>query len=59
MNSYNRSGKPDWVPPRAGELLDQVHERVRTLHDSLQTKKAYVYRAKAFVLGAACRQGGF
>ena len=43
MNRYNRSDKPDWVPPRSIKLLDQVRERVRYLHYSLQTEKAYVY----------------
>ena len=59
MNRYNRSGKPDWVPPRSIKLLDQVRERVRYLHYSLQTEKAYVYWAKAFVLWAARSHGGF
>jgi hypothetical protein len=58
MNRHNRSDKPDWVPPRSNRLLDQVRERVRYLHYSLQTEKAYVYWAKAFVLWAA-RSGGF
>ncbi len=59
MNRYNRSDKPDWVPPRSIKLLDQVRERVRYLHYSLQTEKAYVYWAKAFVLWAARSVGGF
>ena len=59
MNRYNRSVKPDWVPPRSVKLLDQVRERVRYLHYSLQTEKAYVYWAKAFVLWAARSHGGF
>jgi len=59
MNRYNRSDKPDWVPPRSVKLLDQVRERVRYLHYSLQTEKAYVYWAKAFVLWAAHSGGGF
>lgn len=53
MNRYIRSDKPDWVPPRSIKLLDQVRERVRYLHYSLQTEKAYVYWAKAFVLWVA------
>ena len=57
MNRFNRSDKPDWVPPRSARLLDQVRERVRYLHYSLQTEKVYVYWAKAFVLWAA-RSGG-
>ena len=59
MNRYNRNDKPDWVPPRSIKLLDQVRERVRYLHYSLQTEKAYVYWAKAFVLWAARSHGGF
>ena len=59
MNRYNRSDKPDWVPPRSIKLLDQVRERVRYLHYSLQTEKAYVYWAKAFVLWTARSHGGF
>lgn len=59
MNRFNRSDKPDWVPPRSVKLLDQVRERVRYLHYSLQTEKVYVYWAKAFVLWAARAGGGF
>ena len=50
MNRFNKSDKPDWVPPRSIELLDQVRERIRYLHDSLQTEKVYVYGTKAFNL---------
>ena len=59
MNRYNRNDKPDWVPPRSIKLLDQVRERVRYLHYSLQTEKAYVYWAKAFVLWTARSGGAF
>jgi integrase len=59
INRYNRSDKPDWVPPRSVKLLDQVRERVRYLHYSLQTEKVCVYWAKAFVLWAARAGGGF
>lgn len=59
MNRYNRSDKPDWVPPRSNRLLDQVRERVRYLHYSLQTEKAYVYWAKAFVMWKARSGGSF
>jgi integron integrase len=59
MNRYNRSDKPDWVPPRSNRLLDQVRERVRYLHYSLQTEKAYVYWAKAFVFWTARSGGSF
>ena len=59
MIRYNKSDKPDWVPPRSVKLLDQVRERIRYLHYSLQTEKAYVYWAKAFVMWTARSQGGF
>ena len=47
------------LPPRSIKLLDQVRERIRYMHDSLQTEKAYVYWAKAFVLWTARSGGGF
>ena len=59
MNRLNRFDKPDWVPPRSSRLLDQVRERIRYLHYSLQTEKVYVYWTKAFVLWAARSGGGF
>jgi integrase len=59
MNGLNRSDKPDWVPPRSIKLLDQVRERIRYLHYSLQTEKDHVYWAKAFVLWAARMGGSF
>ena len=36
-----------------------MRERIRSLHYSLQTEKAYVYWAKAFVFWTARCQGGF
>lgn len=59
MKRFNRSDKPDWVPPRSVKLLDQVRKRSRYLHDSLQTEKVYVYWAKALVLWAARSGGAF
>ena len=59
VNRYQRSDKPDRVPPRSVKLLDQVRERIRYLHYSLQTEKAYVYWAKTFVLWAARIHDGF
>lgn len=59
MNRFDRSDKPDWVPPRSSRLLDQVRERIRYLHYSLQTEKVYVHWAKVFVLWAARTHGGF
>ena len=59
MNRFNRSDKPNWVPPRSAKLLDQVRERVRYTHHSLQTEKVYVYWAKAYVLWVARSGGSF
>lgn len=56
MHRYNKTDKPDWTPPRSQRLLDQVRERIRYLHYSLQTEKVYVHWTKAFVLWTA-RQG--
>jgi hypothetical protein len=42
MNRYDRTDKPDWAPPWSVELMDQVRERVRYLHYSLQSEKACV-----------------
>src|SRR3954462_9553481 len=36
-------------PPQSRRLLDQVRERVRYLHYSYQTEKAYVYWVRFFV----------
>ncbi len=48
-NSANRSKTP--APPLvSGRLLDQVRERLRYMHYSLQTEKSYVYWIKFFVL---------
>jgi hypothetical protein len=37
MNRFNRSDKPDWIPPRSTKLLEHVRERVSYLHHSLQS----------------------
>ena len=55
--SYNRSGKVAVPPLVSKRLLDQVRERIRYLHYSLKTEKAYLYWVRFFVLWAAC-QGG-
>jgi site-specific recombinase XerC len=52
MNKYNRSDKVRElaaVPLVSKRLLDQVRERIRYLHYSLQTEKAYVYWVRFFV----------
>jgi integrase len=37
-------------PPRPVKLLDQVRERIRTLHYSRATEKTYLYWIKFFIL---------
>ena len=52
MSSYNNSpkhSKPSGPPLVATRLLDQVRERLRYMHYSLQTEKSYVYWIKFFV----------
>lgn len=52
MNRHNRSDKVRElaaVPLVSKRLLDQVRERIRYLHYSLQTEKAYVYWVRLFV----------
>ena len=57
MYRYNKTEKVA-VPPLASKrLLDQVRERIRYLHYSLKTEKAYLYWVRFFVLWSA-RQGG-
>ena len=60
MNRYNRSDKVRElaaVPLVSKRLLDQVRERIRYLHYSLQTEKAYVYWVRFFVRWSGT-QGG-
>lgn len=52
MNRHNRSDKVRElaaVPLVSKRLLDQVRERIRYLHYSLQTEKTYVYWVRLFV----------
>ena len=49
MNRYNTSDKPAAPPLVSKRLLDQVRERIRYLHYSLQTEKAYLYWARFFI----------
>lgn len=52
MSSYNNNpkhSKPSGPPLVATRLLDQVRERLRYMHYSLQTEKSYVYWIKFFV----------
>ena len=57
MYRYNRSDKVAAPPLASKRLLDQVRERIRYLHYSLKTEKAYLYWVRFFVLWSA-RQGG-
>lgn len=57
MNRYNGSDKVAGPPLQSTRLLDQVRERIRYLHYSLKTEKAYLYWVRFFVLWSA-RQGG-
>jgi hypothetical protein len=43
MNSYNKAPKVGAPALQSTRLLDQLRERIRYLHYSLQTEKAYVY----------------
>ena len=43
------------VSPPATRLLDQVRDRIRTLHYSIRTEDAYVYWIKAFIRYQHCR----
>ena len=52
MSSYNndpKHRKPSGPPLVATRLIDQVRERLRYMHYSLQTEKIYVYWIKFFV----------
>ena len=59
MKRHNRSDKPDRVPPQSVTLPGQVRERIRHLRHRLQTEKADVYGAGAFVLRTARARGEF
>ena len=49
MNRYNETRKVAAPVFLATRLLDQVRERIRYLHYSLQTEKAYLYWARFFI----------
>ncbi len=50
--------KPGAPPLQSARLLDQVRERVRYLHYSLKTEKAYLYGVRFFVRWSATQPGG-
>lgn len=45
------------VPLVSKRLLDQVRERIRSLHYGLQTEKAYIYQARIFARWSALGDG--
>lgn len=49
MNRYNETRKLAAPVFQATRLLDQVRERIRYIHYSLQTEKAYLYWARFFI----------
>jgi len=50
--------KPGAPPLQSVRLLDQVRERIRYIHYSLKTEKAYLYWARFFVRWSATQPGG-
>ena len=50
--------KPGAPPLQSARLLDQVRERVRYMHYSLKTEKAYLYWVRFFVRWSAAQPGG-
>jgi integron integrase len=50
------AGAPALPPLRAPRLLDQVRERIRYLHYSLRTERAYVHWVRAFVRFHGCQR---
>lgn len=60
MNSYIENPKVGVPVLQSTRVLDQLRERIRYLHYSLQTEKAYVYWARFFIRwhGATCSKLG-
>ena len=50
--------KPGAPPLQSARLLDQVRERIRYMHYSLKTEKAYLYWVRFFVRWSATQSGG-
>ena len=50
--------KPGMPPLQSVRLLDQVRERIRYLHYSLKTEKAYLYWIRFFIRWSAAQVGG-
>jgi site-specific recombinase XerD len=57
-NRYKFFMKPGTPPLQSARLLDQVRERVRYMHYSLKTEKAYIYWVRFFVRWSAAQPGG-
>ena len=49
MNRYNTNEKVAAPALQSIRLMDQVRERIRYLHYSLQTEKVYLYWTRFFV----------
>jgi len=49
--------KPGTPPLQSARLLDQVRERIRYLHYSLKTEKAYLYWIRFFIRWMRCKHG--
>ena len=50
--------KPGMPSLQSARLLDQVRERVRHLHYSFKTEKAYLYWIRFFIRWSAAQRGG-
>ena len=50
--------KPGTPPLQSTRLLDQVRERIRYIHYSLKTEKAYLYWIRFFIRWNATQPGG-
>ena len=50
--------KPGAPPLQSARLLDQVRERIRYMHYSLKTEKAYLYWVRFYVRWSATQPGG-
>ena len=50
--------KPGTPPLQSIRLLDQVRERIRYLHYSLKTEKAYLHWVRFFIRWNATQPGG-
>lgn len=50
--------KPGTPLLRSTRLLDQVSERIRHMHYSLKTEKAYLYWVRFFIRWNATQPGG-